>query len=65
MKTLNNINYVIISVATLTALIVLLWWVFFPHKKELKTFYVDKEAKVKNINPKVKTYETENDDIIR
>jgi hypothetical protein len=65
MKILSNINYISISVATLTAFIVVFWWVFFPHKKELKTFKEDKEIEIKNIDPKIKTYATENDNIIR
>lgn len=65
MKTLNNINIFIIAVATCTAVIIIFHWVFFPTKKELKTFNEENEIEIKNINPKVKTYATEDDDIIR
>lgn len=51
------------AVATFTAVIILIFWIVFPPKKELKTFTEEKKETVKNINPKVRTYETENDEI--
>lgn len=61
MKTLNNINIFIMAVATFTAVIILIFWIVFPPKKELKTFTEEKEIKSKNINPKVKIHAIEDD----